>query len=371
MNRRYPVVRLALVLAVALAVAFAVTMVPARAQTTEANFGRRNPHRATQGGPVHYRTSFPLAAAAGSDSHALTVAPPGAVNHGALNPKTWKYGSSFNPPPNAKIWNPVMIKMMRGEKVTGGTVFSSDTPQTYCAMANAGYDFIWTEMQHSPRDWEEVARMWAECPHAKAVPGVRVPYAQEHAIQQAVDLGALVIVIPTVRSYQQAVEARNLAFFPPLGDRSLGGGQAFSPAFWGNVPGGYRDTINQNLVMIDMIETLPALMQAKQIASIPGVAALFAAAGDLGNRSGYRPGEPDYERLINVVHDAAISEHKRLCGPIAWLNRPDFTCFQAGTEDMAIMRGVADELGPLKDTQPVPLVGPYSKKNQAFPYKEP
>ena len=44
--------------------------------------------------------------------------------------------------------------MMRGEKVTGGTVFSSDSPETYCAMANAGYDFIWTEMQHDSRDWE-------------------------------------------------------------------------------------------------------------------------------------------------------------------------------------------------------------------------
>ena len=111
-----------------------------------------------------------------------------------------------------------------------------------------------------------------------------------------------------------------------------------------------------------MIETLPALMQAKQIAAIPGVTAIFAASADIANRSGYRPGSPDYERLINIVHDAAISEHKRLCGPIDWLNRPDFTCFQAGSEVSAIMRGVADELGPLKDTQGKPEVGPYAEK---------
>ncbi len=384
MNRRFPVVRIALALAVALAVAFGFRIVQARAQATEDTAGSRAPRgRMALGGPAHYSTNFPLAAPAGTDSNALQQAPPGAVDQGPIGPmscelsegcaepKTWKFGSAFNPPPDAKLWNPVMIKMKEGGKVTGGTVFSADTPQTYCAMANAGYDFIWTEMQHSPRDWEEVARMWAACPHARAVPGVRLPLADEHDIQQAVDLGALVVVIPTTRSYQQALQARNWAFFPPLGNRSQGGGQAETPAFWANVPGGYRQTINDNLVMIDMIETFPGLMQAKEIASIPGVTAIFAASGDLGNRSGYRPGSPDYERLINIVHDAALAEHKRLCGPISWLNRPDFTCFQAGSEDIAIMRGVADELGPLKDTQPVPEVGPYSKENQATPYKEP
>src|ERR1700682_5517087 len=115
-------------------------------------------------------------------------APPSAVNQGMLEPAKWKYGPAFDPPPNSKIWNPVMIKMMMGEKVTGGTVFSSDSPETYCAMANAGYDFIWTEMQHDSRDWEAVGRMWKACPHAKAVPGVRVAYTDEREIQHAMDL---------------------------------------------------------------------------------------------------------------------------------------------------------------------------------------
>ena len=360
-HRQFTVARLVLALAVALAVVFGFRIVQVRAQssqTTEDNLGGRAPGSGTG---VHYRTDFPLAAPAGQNSDSINKALPDAVNQGPLNSETWKRGPADAPPPTAKIWNPVMIKLMKGEKVTGGTLFSGDSPETDCAMANAGYDFIWVEMQHDPRDWEKVGRMWAACPHAKAVPGVRVAYADEREIQHAVDLGALVLIVPTVRSVQQGIQARDWAFFPPLGDRSLGGGQAFSPAFWGNVPGGYRATINQNLVLIEMIETLPALMEAKQIAAIPGVTAIFAAASDLANRSGYQQGSPDYERLINIVHDAAISEHKRLCGPISWLNRPDFTCFQAGSEISAIRRGVADELGPLKDTQGKPEVGPYAE----------
>jgi len=110
-----------------------------------------------------------------------------------------------------------------------------------------------------------------------------------------------------------------------------------------------------------MIETVGGAAQAREIASIPGVDALFAASTDLGNFSGYKQGDPDYERLINVVHDAAIASGKRLCGPLAWRDRPDFTCFQAGSETAAIDRGVAAELGDLKDTQAKPEVGPYAK----------
>jgi len=304
---------------------------------------------------------FPLAAPAGKDSGAMTTALPGAANVGPFDAATWKYGPNFNAPPDSKTWNPVMLKMMQGGKVTGGTLLSATDPETYCAMANAGYDFIWTEMQHNSRDWEQVARMFRACPHAKAVPGVRVAYADEREIQHATDAGALVIVVPTVDTVEEAKAARDWTYFPPLGKRSQGGGQAFGAAMWGNVPGGYRATINDNIVLILMIETLEGIKNAQEIASVPGVTAVFAASGDLGNFSGYAQGTPDYERLINVVHDAAIGAGKRLCGPLAWRDRPDFTCFQAGSETAAIARGVAAELGPLTNTQAKVAVGPLAE----------
>jgi 2-keto-3-deoxy-L-rhamnonate aldolase RhmA len=307
-------------------------------------------------------TQFPLAAPAGKDSGARATAPAGAVNQGPFDPGTWKYGSAFNAPAGAKIWNPAKLKLMQGGKVTGGTLFSATDPATYCAMANAGYDFIWTEMQHDQHDWQAVARMWRTCPTAKAVPGVRVAYTDEREIQHALDAGALVVVVPTVDTVEEAREAVNWTYFPPVGRRSNGGGQAFDGSMWGGVPGGYRNTINDNVVLILMIETLDGLKNADEIAKVPGVSAVFAASGDLGNFSGYRQGTPDYERAINIVHDAAIKANVRLCGPFAWRDRPDFTCFQGGSETAAIARGVAAELGALANTQGKPEVGPFVTK---------
>jgi hypothetical protein len=60
------------------------------------------------------KMQFPLAAPAGKDSGAITKAPPDAVNQGMLDPAKWKYGPAFDASPNSKIWNPMMIKMMKG-----------------------------------------------------------------------------------------------------------------------------------------------------------------------------------------------------------------------------------------------------------------
>ncbi len=346
---------------VALSAALGLVLFQAQGQTPAGQTPRPNADPYANN-PDAGKMQFPLAAPAGKDSGAITKPLPNGVNQGMIDEATWKYGTGFDAPPNSKIWNPVKLKLMRGKKVTGGTLFSATDPATYCAFANSGYDFIWTEMQHDSRDWEAVARMWRACPHAKAVPGVRVAYADEREIQHALDAGALVVVIPTVRTVEEGIAGRDWTYFPPLGKRSQGGGQAFDPDVWGSVPGGYRQTINDNVVLIEMIETVGGVKNAREIAAIKGVDAVFAASGDLGNFSGYRQGTPDYERLINAVHDAALAAGKRLCGPFAWRDRPDFTCFQAGSETAAIARGVAAELGTLKDTQGKPEVGPYAPK---------
>ena len=307
-------------------------------------------------------TVFPLAAPLGVNSGAVRSPLEGATNTGRFSADSWTYGNAYDAPAGSKIWNPVMAKLLGGGKVTGGTIFSANDPSTYCAMANAGYDFTWMEMQHSQHNWDEVSRMWRTCPHA-AVPGVRVAYTDEREIQHALDAGAMVLVVPTIDTVEEAQEVVNWAYFPPLGRRSNGGGQAFSPEVWGGVPGGYRATANDNLVLVLMIETMEGVENAAQIAKVPGVDAIFAASGDLGNFSGYRQGTPDYERIINIVHDAAIDAGIRLCGSLAWRDRPDFTCFQAGSETAAISRGVTQELGELKNTQGRVLEGPFANGN--------
>lgn len=260
-----------------------------------------------------------------------------------FSPADWEYGPRNDPEGEVEIWNPVMRKIRNGEPILGGTIRATD-PRTYCSMASAGYDFTWVEMQHEAMTWEQVSRMWITCP-GPAVPGVRIPTEGEENIQKPTDMGALVIAVPTVDSVEEAERAVAWTYFPPLGRRSAGGGQGWGSAMWGGVPGGYRATWNDNVVLILMIETLEGVRNAREIARIPGVDGLFAASGDLGNFSGYREGDPEYERLVTEVARAAREAGKIACGPLRWMGtRPEFTCFQAGTEGANIRRGARAEI---------------------------
>src|SRR5262245_6530830 len=71
--------------------------------------------------------------------------------------------------------------------------------------------------------------------------------------------------------------------------RNQGGGQYRE--LWGN---DYRQTANDNMLVVIMIETPEGVANAEKIAAVPGIDVIFAASTDLGNFSGHKQGEPQY-----------------------------------------------------------------------------
>ena len=238
-----------------------------------------------------------------------------------------------------RIFNTVTLKLAAGKQVVGGTVSSAD-PDIYCAMAGSGFDFTWIEMQHSPLGYQEVARMIWACRGADAIPFIRVPDATEGDIQKATDIGALGIIVPMVDSVEKVKNAVKFAKYPPLGLRSQGGGQY--RALWG---ADYRQTANDNIMVIAMIESPAGVAIADQIAAVPGVDVIFVASTDLGSFSGLRQGDPKYEAMATKVHDATLKGSRKLGGPLAWKDRNGYTFFQGPGESSLIRSGAKVSLG--------------------------
>jgi 2-keto-3-deoxy-L-rhamnonate aldolase RhmA len=232
-----------------------------------------------------------------------------------------------------KIYNTAKQKLIDGKQVVGATIFSPD-PSIFCATANAGFDFLWIEMQHSPLTYQEVARMMFACRGAAAMPFIRVPDATESEIQKATDIGALGIIVPTVDTVEKAEAAVKWSKYPPFGRRSQGAGQYRE--LWGN---DYRQTANDNMVVVVMIETPEGVANAEKIAAVPGIDVIFAASTDLGNFSGHKQGEPQYEALVTRIKDATLARGLKLGGPLAWRDRPGFSFFQAPGETALIQAG--------------------------------
>ncbi|WP_031500567.1 HpcH/HpaI aldolase family protein [Bryobacter aggregatus] len=247
-----------------------------------------------------------------------------------------------------RIFNTVKSKLAAGKQVVGGTVQIPD-PDTYCAMAHSGYDFLWIEMQHSPMTYQDVAHMIMACKGAPAMPFIRVPDATEGDIQKAMDIGAVGIIIPMVEDVEKVKNAIKFANYPPIGKRSQGGGQY--GALWGD---DYRAIANQNLMIVAMIESPAGVKIATEIASIPGVDVVFVASSDLSSFSGLKQGDAKYEAMVDTIREATLKAGKKVAGPLAWKStRKGYAFYQGPSETSLIKTGAKLSLGdsPLSESK--------------------
>lgn len=239
-----------------------------------------------------------------------------------------------------RIFNTVKTKLAAGKSVVGGTIVIPD-PDTYCAMANSGFDYTWIEMQHSPMTYQDVAHMIMACKGASAMPFIRVPDATEGDIQKAVDMGAVGIIIPMVEDMQKVRNAIKFAKYPPLGKRSQGNGQY--GALWG---ADYRQIANDNVMIVAMIESPTGVDLAREIANTPGVDVVMVASTDLASFSGMKQGDAGYETLVNRVKTETLKAGKVLAGPLAWKGTRDgYRFFQGPYETNLIKAGAQSVLG--------------------------
>ena len=245
------------------------------------------------------------------------------VNTGRIDPATWIRGPLYAAPATKSIWNPAKLKLMSGGELVLGTV-STYSLTNYCSIAvsRAGTpsDSTWVDMQHSDLDWTQTWSMWSQpCAYNNTTPGTRIAYTHKREIQKALDGGAMVLIIPTVDSAKEAQDIIDLAFYPPVGHRKYGPSQARQ--MYANVPGGYRETFNDNVVIIMMIETILGSQEANAIGTLPHIDGLFGATADLGNFSGYANPMLDYEKLIRNTYDAAHTHGTGACSAFGFRNR--------------------------------------------------
>ena len=203
----------------------------------------------------------------------------------------------------AKLYNTAKQKLLEGKQVFSFTQSKFDI-KDYCERAKH-YDYTWFEMQHSTLEFKDIEQMIAACPHASAIPMIRLPDAQEWHIQHATDIGALGVIIPTVDDVDRAREAAKWLRYPPVARRSSGGGQYMS--LWGR---SYPQTANDNMLLVVMIETPTGVANAYDIASVPGVDVVIIGNHDLSVFSGFPPDDPRYLQLVTKVHDDTLRAGK-------------------------------------------------------------
>ena len=216
----------------------------------------------------------------------------------------WQVKALMNPSTPRPLYNRAKELLIQDKQITSYTI-ASFNPELYCEVGKH-FDYIWFEMQHSTMSYDEVRQMILTCPGVGAAPMIRMPDALEASIQKATDLGAIGIIVPTVDDALEARDAARFSRYPPVGRRSSGGG-SYRQA-WPGID--YRATINDNMLVTVMIETLEGVANAEEIAATHGVDVVMLGNNDLSSFSGYAQHDPRYQDALIKVHDAALKYGK-------------------------------------------------------------
>ena len=246
------------------------------------------------------------------------------------------------------MYNTVKQKLANGEQVIGGTIDTPD-PDIYRAMARAGFDFIWIEMQHSPLTYQDVARMIWAGRDLPAIPFIRVPDATEGDVQKATDIGALGIIVPMVVDPAKVEAAVRFAKYPPVGGaqprrrpvrRTMG--RQLSPDRQRQHHGGRHDRVAGRRGERRTDRRRP---RASTSSSPPPPISSVSRDSPRARR--------EYEAMVTRIKDATLGAGLGLGGPVQWRNREGFNFFQAPTATVLVGRGARDLLSETETLAPI------------------
>jgi hypothetical protein len=236
--------------------------------------------------PEAGKQKFPLAAPAGKDSGAKEKPLARRRQHRLDRSRDLEVRTEQQASRRRKLWNPVKVKLQQGGKVTGGTVFSATDPLTYCAMANAGYDFIWTgdaaQRSRLEPGREDVAHLPAREGGSRRAPRIRAMSAKfSTPPTQARSSSSCRRSTPWKKRLPRATGPTSRPRQAQPGRRP-----GIRCRDVGERPGRLPGDANDNIVLISDDRDARGIKNAHEIAKVQGVDAVFAASGDLGQLLG-------------------------------------------------------------------------------------
>jgi 4-hydroxy-2-oxoheptanedioate aldolase len=193
--------------------------------------------------------------------------------------------------------NWVRQKLLKGEP-TIGCQMGLCSPHVAELLSHAGYEWIIIEMEHNALDYAEVEHILMAISSADTIPIVRVPSSDQVYIQRALDVGGMGILVPMVRTPEEAQAIVNATRYPPDGVRGLGGLRATRYMADNS---DYLARANDHILVAIILETKEAVENLEVIVSVPGIDVLYIGLWDLCASYGLDPMKMPHAEMDEVV----------------------------------------------------------------------
>ena len=181
--------------------------------------------------------------------------------------------------------NWVREKILAGQP-TIGCFMGLGSPNLAELLAHAGYEWLIIETEHNALDTAQIEHMLMAINGTETIPIVRIPSANPVFIQRALDIGGMGILVPMVKTADEAQAIVDATRYPPQGKRGWGPLRASQYTVDNE---DYFNRANDNILVFLLIETKEAVENLEAIGTVPGVDVLYIGMWDLCLSMGLNP----------------------------------------------------------------------------------
>jgi len=179
--------------------------------------------------------------------------------------------------------NKVKEKILSGKKVVGvfGGIGNASAVEI---LALAGMDYYLIDTEHGPFDVETASKLIIAAEARGITPMVRVKDFNRNSVLKMLDVGAMGIMVPFIKTVDEVKALVSYAKYSPIGERGCAfarkAGYGLEPLAQGEIQD-YFDWANENTILMPQCETVEALSCIEEITAIEGVDAIFVGPFDL------------------------------------------------------------------------------------------
>lgn len=247
---------------------------------------------------------------------------------------------------------------LRDGRAAGGWL-GTGSPTVAELLADAGFDFIIVDTEHTPASIEtvEASIRAIEATAPDVAPIVRVPDNDPARIKRVLDLGPAGLMCPRIDTPEAAAALVDASTYPPAGQRGMAASRA---SRYGREIETYYREADTSLLRIAQIETETAVGNAGAIAATDGIDSLLIGPADLSAGLGVF-GEYEGDRFREAVRSVVQASGDVPVGTLAtppmdpeeWLAL-GFDYLILGTDQGYVQAGADRWLDAYESSDPAP-----------------
>ncbi len=171
-------------------------------------------------------------------------------------------------------------------------------------LALTGVDFLLVDQEHAPISTADLQNILIGFRGTECASLVRVPWNEPWMAKHVIDVGADAVMFPMVMNREEAAKAVASTKYPPAGIRGVGPRRA---AEYG-LDERYFDHANDDIGVVVQIEHIDAVNRTEEIATTPGVDAIYVGPADLTGSLGRLPefGSAETKAAIDRVAETCL-----------------------------------------------------------------